>query len=115
MQKITATLIASLFATAAFAQTPATPASSATASTDVKTPKAAFVDNKDLKATTQTDGKLVKKVNKAEAAAVAKADKEAKVAAKAAGKADVKADVKASAETPAGAHGAHVSETAKTK
>lgn len=118
MKKITATLIASLFATAAFAQTPATPATPASsttaaahASTDVKTPKAAFVDNKDLKATTQTDGKLVKKVNKAEAAAVAKADKEAKAAAKAAGK----ADMKASAETPAGTHGAHVSETAKTK
>jgi hypothetical protein len=111
MKKIVATLIASLFATVAVAQTAATPATSATpaaqASTDTKTPKAAFVDNKDLKASTQTDGKLVKKVSKADAKAVAKADKEAKAAAKAEGKADVKA--------PADTHGEHVSDTAKTK
>ena len=115
MKKIIATLIASLFATAAFAQTPAAPATSATpaaqASTDTKTPKAAFVDNKELKGTTQTDGKLVKKVSKADAKAVAKADKDAKAAAKAAGKADMKTAV----DAPAGTHGAHVSETAKTK
>ena len=115
MKKITATLITGLFVTVTFAQTPATPATSATpaaqASTDAKTPKAAFVDNKDLKASTQTDGKLVKKVSKADAKAAAKADKDAKAAAKAAGK----TDVKASADAPAGTHGAHVSETAKTK
>ena len=101
MKKITATLIAGLFASAAFAQTPSTPASPAApaahASTDAKTPKAAFVDNKDLKGSTHTDGKLVKKVSKADAKAVAKADKDAKAAAK------------------ADTHGAHVSETAKTK
>jgi hypothetical protein len=111
MKKIVATLIAGLFATVAVAQTPATPATSATpaaqASTDAKTPKAAFVDNKDLKASTQTDGKLVKKVSKADAKAVAKADKEAKDAAKAEGKAGAKA--------PADTHGAHVTDTAKTK
>ena len=109
MKKITATLIAGLFATAAFAQTPSTPSSSAApaaqAGVDAKTPKAAFVDNKDLKASTQTDGKLVKKVSKADAKAAAKADKDAKAAAKAENKSEVQA----------GTHGAHVSETAKTK
>jgi hypothetical protein len=119
MKKISATLIAGLFASVAFAQTPTTPSSSATpaaqASTDTKTPKAAFVDNKDLKASTQTDGKLVKKVSKADAKAAAKADKDAKAAAKADSKGAVKADVKAPVDVQAGNHGAHVSETAKTK
>ena len=95
MKKITVTLIAGLFATAAFAQTPATHSSSATpeahATTDTKTPKAAFVPNENLKASTQTDGKLIKKVNKADAKAVAQADKEAKATAKAESKDDVKA------------------------
>jgi hypothetical protein len=136
MKKITAALIAGLFATAAFAQTtttaatPATPAVSATpaaqASVDAKTPKAAFVDNKDLKASTQTDGKLVKKVSKADAKAAAKAEK-AKDAAKADAKAEVKADPKAETKVPGkssikppaeahtGTHGAEVSATAQTK
>jgi hypothetical protein len=95
VKKITVTLIAGLFATAAFAQTPATHSSSATpeahATTDTKTPKAAFVPNENLKASTQTDGKLIKKVNKADAKAVAQADKEAKATAKADSKDDVKA------------------------
>ena len=68
MKKLTVTLIAGLFATAAFAQTPATHSPSATseahATTDTKTPKAAFVPNENLKGSTQTDGKLVKKVSK---------------------------------------------------
>ena len=122
MKKITATLIASLFASVAFAQTPTTPATPATSATpaaqanmDTKTPKAAFVDNKDLKGSTQTDGKLVKKVSKADAKAVAKADKDAKAAAKADSKGAVKADVKAPVEVQAANHGTHVSDTAKTK
>ena len=125
MKKITAALIAGLFATAAFAQTtttPATPAVSATpavqASVDAKTPKAAFVDNKDLKASTQTDGKLVKKVSKADAKAAAKAEK-AKDAAEADAKVDTKVQGKSSIKPPAeahtGTHGAEVSATAKTK
>ena len=114
MKKITATLIAGLFATAAFAQTPATPATpAAQADVDAKTPKAAFVDNKDLKAGAQTDGKLVKKISKADAKAAAKADKAAE--AKADSK-DSKAAVKADAKLPAEAHtGAHGSTTATTK
>jgi len=95
MKKLTVTLIAGLFATAAFAQTPATSTSSTTteahASTDTKTPKAAFVANENLKGSTQTDGKLVKKVSKVDAKAVAQADKEAKAAAKTESKGDVKA------------------------
>lgn len=95
MKKITVTLIAGLFATAAFAQTPAASTSSATseahATTDTKTPKAAFVPNENLKGSTQTDGKLVKKVSKDDAKAVAQADKEAKATAKAESKGDVKA------------------------
>lgn len=119
MKKIVATLIVGLSATVAFAQTPATSATSSTpaaqASTDAKTPKAAFVDNKDLKASTQTDGKLIKKVSKADAKAVAKADKEAKAAANAEDKGAVKSDVKAPADAQANTHGAHVPDTAKTK
>ena len=95
MKKITVTLIAGLFATAAFAQTPAASTSSATpeaqVTTDTKTPKAAFVPNENLKGSTQTDGKLVKKVSKADAKAVAQADKEAEATAKAESKDDVKA------------------------
>ena len=95
MKKLTVTLIAGLFATAAFAQTPATSTSSATSeahgTTDTKTPKAAFVPNENLKGSTQTDGKLVKKVSKDDAKAVAQADKEAKATAKAESKDDVKA------------------------
>jgi len=95
MKKITLTLIAGLFATAAFAQTPAASTSSATseahATTDTKTPKAAFVANEKLKGSTQTDGKLVKKVDKVDAKAVAQADKEAKATAKAESKGEVKA------------------------
>jgi len=89
MKKLTVTLIAGLFATAAFAQTPAT--SEAHATTDTKTPKAAFVPNENLKGSTQTNGKLVKKVSKDDAKAVAQADKEAKATAKAESKGDVKA------------------------
>jgi len=95
MKKLTVTLIAGLFATAAFAQTPATSTSSATSeahgTTDTKTPKAAFVPNENLKGSTQTDGKLVKKVSKDDAKAVTQADKEAKATAKAESKGDVKA------------------------
>ena len=113
MKKITATLIAGLFATAAFAQTPATPATpDAQANVDAKTPKAAFVDNKDLKAGAQTDGKLVKKISKADAKAAAKADKAAE--AKADSKAAVKADAKLPAEAHTGTHGAHGSTTTTT-
>jgi len=94
MKKITLTLITGLFATAAFAQTPATHSSSATseahATTDTKTPKAAFVPNENLKGSTQTDGKLVKKVSKDDAKAVAQADKEAKAMAKTESKGTVK-------------------------
>jgi hypothetical protein len=53
--------------------------------------KAAFVPNENLKGSTQTDGKLVKKVSKDDAKAVAQADKEAKATAKAESKGDVKA------------------------
>lgn len=88
MKKVTATLIAGLFATAAFAQTPAAPASAV-----------AQADGKDAKTAVLVDSKEVK----ADA-------KEAKDAAKAESK-----DAKASADVKAGTHGADVSATAKTK
>ncbi len=88
MKKVTATLIAGLFATAAFAQPPATPAS-----------PVAQADGKDAKTAVLVENKEVK----ADA-------KEAKDAAKAETK-----DAKASTDVKADNHGAAVSATAKTK
>jgi len=103
MKKITATLIAGLFATAAFAQTTTAPApTKAEVKADAKEAKADLkADTKDAKATLKAD------------------TKDAKAAAKADGKTPVKSSVKPPAEvsttTHTGTHGADVSATAKTK
>ena len=103
MKKITATLIAGLFATAAFAQTTTAPApTKAEVKADAKEAKADLkADTKDAKATLKAD------------------TKDAKAAAKADGKTPVKSNVKPPAEVSTtghtGTHGADVSATAKTK
>jgi len=114
MKKITAALIAGLFATAAFAQTTTTPApTKAEVKADAKEAKAELkADTKDAKATLKADTKEAKETLKADT-------RDAKAAAKADGKTPVKSSVKPPAEVSttghAGTHGADVSATAKTK
>jgi len=115
MKKITATLIAGLFATAAFAQTTTTPAAQ---STDAKT--GVLVENKDLKEGAKTDGKVVREATKADTKAAKAAAKDTKAKAgskdsKSAVKADVKAPVEVQAGEHAGTLNAHGSTAAQTK
>lgn len=120
MKKITATLIAGLFATTAFAQVPDSPVAKTNVETkDAKT--AVLVDTKearaDLKATTKEAQKAA--TTDAKAKVVAKTDtKDAKAAVKADAKdakAELKADAKVGTEAHPENHGAHVSATAQTK
>ena len=107
MKKITATLIAGLFATAAFAQTTTAPAPT---KAEVK------ADAKEAKADLKADTKDARETLKADT-------KDAKAAAQADGKTPVKSSVKPPAEvsttthtgTAGATHGADVSATARTK
>ena len=108
MKKITATLIAGLFATAAFAQTTTTaPApTKAEVKADAKEAKAEVkADAKDAKATLKADTKDAKETLKADT-------KDAKTTL---GKSSVKAQAEVSTTAHAGTHGADVSAVAKTK
>jgi hypothetical protein len=88
MKKITATLIAGLFATAAFAQTPATSTTKPVVHADSKT--AVLVSNKDMKAGAAADTKVVTQSVKTETMPTAVVKAETK---------DVKTAVKADTKT----------------
>lgn len=119
MKKITATLIAGLFATAAFAQTTTTAPvpTKAEVKADTKEAKAEVkADAKDAKATLKADTKQAKDTIKADtkdAKAAIKAD--AKDAKTTAGKSSIHPPAEVSATGHTGTHGADVSATAKTK
>ena len=119
MKKITATLIAGLFATAAFAQTTTAPApTKAEVKADAKEAKAEVkADAKDAKATVKADTKEAKAAVKADAKESKAAVKaHAKDAATGATKSNLKPPAEVSTTSHAGTtHGADVSASAKTK